>query len=267
VSNPAVSRGFVPVVTLSGHYGAYLKTKLTTTRNQIVISSTKRERIVDFSSRGPVVTTWAIKPDVTAPGVDILSTIPTSISYSGYVKESGTSMAAPHVAGAVALIKQSHPTWTPQEIKSALANTAVSLLDSERKISPAIEQGSGRVDIYRAIHTETLALPNNFSFGLFSYNSGTKQVSKTLQIKNMSSSVKNYTVRVKLDRAVTGFQVSTPTTLQVQPGSATNLTATLSLNTALAKGDYSGTILISDGVQEIKVPFITFISPEDVPTP
>ena len=69
--------------------------------------------------------TWEVKPDIVAPGVAINSTIP-----GGYLSLQGTSMAAPHVAGACALIKQAHPEWTPDQIKAALMNTAKPLTNN-----------------------------------------------------------------------------------------------------------------------------------------
>ena len=74
--------------------------------------------IASFSSRGPAPYSLALKPDVAAPGVDIVSPIP-----GGYGTWSGTSMATPAVAGAAALLRQRHPTWTPAQIKSALVLT------------------------------------------------------------------------------------------------------------------------------------------------
>jgi len=62
----------------------------------------------------------AFKPTVSAPGVSVFSSVPGN-QYATY---QGTSMAAPHVAGAVAVIKQAHPDWTPEQIKQALVSTA-----------------------------------------------------------------------------------------------------------------------------------------------
>ncbi|UOK60014.1 S8 family serine peptidase [Bacillus sp. OVS6] len=94
--------------------------------------------MADFSSRGPVTYTWEIKPDVVAPGVAIDSTVP-----KGYLSLQGTSMSAPHVAGASALLKQAHPDWNPEQIKAALMNSAEPLKDKEESTmnQPRRERG------------------------------------------------------------------------------------------------------------------------------
>lgn len=259
-NNPS---SMAPTALLSGAYGNYLKMKLATGHNRIQLSSVSRERIIDFSSRGPVNTTWAIKPDVVAPGVDILSTVPTFVNSSGYERESGTSMATPHVTGAVALIKQAHPDWTPLEIKAALSNNATFLLDSEHKRAPLLEQGSGRIDVLKAIHAQTLVIPNNFSFGMFNSNTGIKTVTKSVVMENKSASVKNYTIHVQLDTSNSNFTVTVPSTLQVQPNSSGTFNAQLTLNTILPRGYYTGVLYVSDGTQQEKVPFIVMIDPVD----
>ncbi|KAI3457939.1 hypothetical protein Pfo_014602 [Paulownia fortunei] len=82
--------------------------------------------IASFSSRGPNSLSPAVlKPDIAAPGVDILAAyVPTQLSSRGYIFDSGTSMAAPHIAGVAALLKSLHPNWSPAAIKSALVTTA-----------------------------------------------------------------------------------------------------------------------------------------------
>jgi uncharacterized repeat protein (TIGR01451 family) len=84
--------------------------------------------MADFSSRGPNGTIDILKPDVTAPGVDIWAAVNSPVPGEGdpeYDFMSGTSMASPHTAGAAALLVALHPDWTPAEIKSALMLTAV----------------------------------------------------------------------------------------------------------------------------------------------
>jgi subtilisin family serine protease len=117
--------------------------------------------IADFSSRGgPGQTLGVSKPDVTAPGVNILAgqtpkPAATGGAPSGELFQiiSGTSMATPHVAGTAALLKQLHPHWTPGQIKSAIMTTALTAgLVKGDGITPAdsFDLGSGRIDLRNA---------------------------------------------------------------------------------------------------------------------
>lgn len=108
------------------------------------------ESLAGFSSRGPRVGDLAVKPDITAPGVDIVAARAAGTAMGTpvddlYTAASGTSMAAPHVAGAAALIAQRHPDWTAQQLKDALVSTA-----QRHDDLTVYEQGGGRVDAARA---------------------------------------------------------------------------------------------------------------------
>ncbi|MGH2589465.1 MAG: S8 family serine peptidase [Actinomycetota bacterium] len=110
--------------------------------------------MTDFSSRGPdPVAEDIIKPDVTAPGIQILagnSPFPDAGSVTGelFMAIAGTSMSSPHVAGLFALISQEHPDWTPAMAKSALMTTAdTDVLDNDRATQATpFEMGAGHVD-------------------------------------------------------------------------------------------------------------------------
>lgn len=106
--------------------------------------------IADFSGRGPVVPFSVIKPDITGPGVSIISAgITGSASIS---QKSGTSMATPHIAGAAALLKSTNPSLTADQIVSALHLTARPSIRNF-SIGPALDphqQGSGMVDVAKA---------------------------------------------------------------------------------------------------------------------
>jgi len=110
------------------------------------------DKMVDFSSWGPPPD-LSFKPDITAPGGAIWSTIP--IAMGSYANYSGTSMAAPHVAACAALLMEKHPDWTPEQVKIALMNTAELITDPFTGIpySPHL-MGAGRVNIDNALHND-----------------------------------------------------------------------------------------------------------------
>ncbi|MGW4498313.1 S8 family serine peptidase [Micromonospora sp. NPDC004336] len=107
--------------------------------------------LADFSSRGPRLDDGAVKPEITAPGVEIVAARAAGTSLGqvvdpSYTAMSGTSMAAPHVAGAAALLAQAHPDWRPGQLKAALVASATPTGDA-----PVAEQGAGRVDVPAAL--------------------------------------------------------------------------------------------------------------------
>ncbi|MER5683959.1 S8 family serine peptidase [Streptomyces sp. NPDC002205] len=110
----------------------------------------KQDGRADFSSMGPLVRSFGLKPDLSAPGVDINAAASQAVpGISGmYQQMSGTSMATPHVAGAAAILKQRHPDWSGQRIKGALMTSSKQLPD----YTP-YEQGTGRLDVKAAIDT------------------------------------------------------------------------------------------------------------------
>ncbi len=120
------------------------------------------DNIADFSSAGPTPYSLIFKPDVTAPGEDVASAAPGG----GYVESSGTSMSAPHVAGAAALLRQRHPTWTPAQIKSALVLTGDPIHNGGAAEVNPLREGGGRIDLVRADQPVVFASPANISFGL-----------------------------------------------------------------------------------------------------
>src|SRR4029079_11133876 len=104
-----------------------------------------------------------MKPDVTAPGVAITSSLPASEGLWGPLQ--GTSMASPHVAGAAALLLERHQTWTPAQVKSALVQTGEPLKSDAGAEVRATREGGGMVDLPRADNPLLFASPTGVSFG------------------------------------------------------------------------------------------------------
>src|SRR5699024_1031304 len=148
----------IPVALVTKEDGNWLKENA----NYVEIKYNQiKDTITEFSSRGPVAVNWAIKPEIVAPGAGILSTVP-----GGYEALSGTSMAAPHIAGVLALLKEAHPNWTPAQLKSAILTTA----DPLESFTP-IEQGAGKINPEQAINTKALIEDSFLQFGKMEGNS------------------------------------------------------------------------------------------------
>ncbi len=145
---------FVPTVHLQNTdrsaVKAYAATPgATATINQAsIVLNTPAPFTASFSSRGPLTAGGGdlLKPDVIAPGQDILAAVSPSISGRNFDLLSGTSMSSPHVAGLAALLKDLHPDWSPMMVKSALMTSAYDVLDGSNT-SPAVifSQGAGHV--------------------------------------------------------------------------------------------------------------------------
>lgn len=129
------------------------------------------DMMASFSSRGPLGD-W-IKPDVTAPGVQVLAgTTPQPDQTTAdngppgnlFMAIAGTSMSSPHAAGAALLVKAAHPTWTPEEIKSALMTSSVQSVVKEDGVTPAdaFDMGAGRIQVDRAV-SPTLVFDENYA--------------------------------------------------------------------------------------------------------
>ncbi|MEU0049754.1 S8 family peptidase [Streptomyces sp. NPDC006309] len=150
----------------------------------------KKDKLADFSSTGPRTGDGAIKPDVTAPGVDITaaaakgSVIDQEVGEKpeGYLTISGTSMATPHVAGAAAILKQEHPDWGYAELKGALTGSA-----KDGKYTP-FQQGTGRIQVDKAIKQSIVAEPVSVTFGVQQWpHTDDKPATKALTYRNLGA--------------------------------------------------------------------------------
>ncbi|WP_344325456.1 S8 family peptidase [Streptomyces macrosporus] len=151
----------------------------------------KQDRLAEFSSVGPRVGDGGLKPDLTAPGVDIGAAAAKGSVVEqegekvadGYVAISGTSMATPHVAGAAALLAQQHPDWTGERIKAALTAST-----EPGPGHTAFQQGSGRADVAKAIKQTVVAEPVSLSFGTAQWPHGDdKPITKGVTYRNLGA--------------------------------------------------------------------------------
>jgi len=214
-------------------------------------AATNPNAMASFTSWGPAPN-MAFKPTISAPGVAIFSSVPGN-QYATY---QGTSMAAPHVAGAVAVIKQAHPDWTPEQIKQALVNTAEPI----SKYSPRV-QGAGRINVAKAVKNNVFITYNNQPYGELGAFTGNKTITLTVTNKGSTTYTANITgyVTTSLEQIVYGNQgatytvgsVSTPASVTVDPGTTKTIQVTVQPSDAWTDIFVEGRVLFtsSDGTR------------------
>ncbi len=140
-------------------------TGLTLDPEQWIEDYDKVDKLAGFSSRGPRSLDSLFKPEISAPGLGIVSAAMGTGSLGNQL--GGTSMATPHIAGLVALLKQAFPGINSSEIKSRLMSTAVTLFEDKQKAQPypLSRQGAGRVDAYAALTAALTQNPPALSLG------------------------------------------------------------------------------------------------------
>ncbi|MDX2921378.1 S8 family serine peptidase [Streptomyces globisporus] len=201
----------------------------------------KQDGRADFSSMGPLVRSHGLKPDLSAPGVDIAAAASQSVpGMEGmYQSMSGTSMATPHVAGAAALLKQRHPDWSGQRIKDAL-------MTSSKKLDAytPYQQGTGRLDVKAAVDT-TISATGSVEVASYAWpHSPSDEVAeRTITYRNTGDA--DVTLNLATDTDEAAYTLSTHT-LTVPAGSTAE--AVLSLDPAKAADDttFSGQVVATD---------------------
>jgi subtilisin family serine protease len=251
----AADAGVVPVVA-AGNDGAgpgSVSSPANSLKSIAVAASTEGDNgpadvIAGFSSTGPTPMSLEMKPDVTAPGVDILSSLPGN-TWSAH-DWSGTSMAAPHVAAAAALLKQRHPSWTVAQIKSALATTGdpVHVVAGGAKEVNASREGGGRIDLVRADNPLIFVSPTGLSFGLVQRG---QTVTHTVDVTDAGGGLLPWSVAVAPQSTPVGSSLTV--TPAVVPGTSVTVTLTTAANAS--DGEGMGFIVFSRGTDVRRVPY------------
>ncbi|MGM9926981.1 MAG: S8 family serine peptidase [Bacillus sp. (in: firmicutes)] len=259
---PAINKKMpIPVAVLTKKDGSAIK-EILKNQKEVPVKTRFVERedyLASFSSRGPVTVSWEIKPDLLAPGMAINSTVP-----GGYLSLQGTSMAAPHVTGAAALLKQAHPEWTPEQIKSALMSTAKLLTDEQGEYYRTYEQGAGRIQIQEAVQADTFFYPSSLTFGLYERKNGEAQHHKQIIIENSSEQEKYYSFLIPQDEH--GLNWKVPKSFTLKPKQKKMVEIGLSINTSkFKKGLYDGFIQLKEGNKLLHMPYLYLKDEPDFP--
>jgi minor extracellular serine protease Vpr len=249
----------VPAYNVSKQDGAALKpnsgsaTTIGATPAYLVTGN--NDVMAGFSSQGPTDVDFRVKPDVVAPGVNVLSSIPAAYCATPpcFAFFQGTSMATPHLAGSAAVVRQQHPDWSAAQVRSAIVNTAdQGVLKSYT--TGALQNvvninGTGRENLLSAVQASVALDPVSVSFGAVPSGSGqTRQM--VLTITNVSGSTKAVDLAVSGAPAGVSFSVA-PASLQLDAGMSASVTLTMSADRGAAVGPRQAMLTVSNAGAEV----------------
>ncbi|MEV0276447.1 S8 family serine peptidase [Streptomyces sp. NPDC050610] len=222
-----------------------------------------------FSSRGPVLTTHTLKPEIAAPGVGISAAAAGGRGVYAYQTMSGTSMATPHVAGAAAIVRQAHPDWTARQVKAALVGSA----QTGGKVGGADETGGGRLDAGLAYRQPVLGA-SAVQGGSFSWpQDSSDRTSVDVPYTNTTGADVKLTLSVSDVRGNDGSSVTSGMArlgkrqITVPAGGTVRVPLRLDPSAHLKHaqyGDVSGRIIAKGKGVRVSVPFALYIQPQTV---
>jgi subtilisin family serine protease len=247
----AVSAGVVFVVA-AGNLGRFQSVSSPGTADAAITvgAINFQDALAPFTSKGPPAARYGIKPDLVAPGVDVRS----AKAGGGTLVASGTSMAAPHVAGAAALLRSLHPEWTPSEVKSALVTTAAPLAEE------VMAAGAGRVDAFRAATLTTRIMPEQLAFGIIDGKAPAWSGTRKIVLTNRETTPQTYDLVPAGTRDGIRVDVN-PTTVLLNPGESAEVAVGVSVENAkvayAAAGSlsYSGFVEVRSASGVLRVPW------------
>jgi len=264
-ANPIPITLAIPTGMVADADGAALRAAMTSGRIAIRISRnvddivTGRSGVVtSFSSAGPTPFGHLLKPDVAAPGGQILSS--TLQEFSGgspFAVFDGTSMATPHVAGAAALLVQRHSAWSPLQVKSALMTTAGAAWgDTARTQEAAVTlEGAGLINVMAADDPQLFTNPSSLSFGDLNVNRGAKSQGLLLRVTDAGDGAGTWTVTLQPQSATAGATVSLPSLAALAPGGEADVSVVAQASASATPGEQMGFVVLTKGSVVRRVPY------------
>jgi hypothetical protein len=236
--------------------GGYANVHLT---NGIEELPTNRAGVItSFSSAGPTDFGASLKPDIAAPGLDVLSSVPAaSTGGSPFAVFAGTSMATPHVAGAAALLLQRHPQWTAWNVKSALMSTAgPAWADTARtQEASVLLEGAGLANVAAADTPRLFTDPQSLSFGRIDVSTGTEDPSQLLTVTDAGGGGGDWAVTIEAQTQTGGVAIDVPPHVTVPPGGDVSVPVVVRAPGTATPGINGGFIVFTQGPVQRRVPY------------
>ena len=224
---------------------------------QSYVRSGNDDIMAGFSSQGPTDVSFRVKPDVVAPGVNVLSAIPSQFCGEPpcFAFFQGTSMATPHLAGSAAVVIAAHPAWSAAEVRSAIVNTADQgvLTDYQTGTTQVTDVnivGAGREDLLSAVEAKAALGPVSTSFGAVPAGSGQSRTA-TVRVTNLGTSPEAFTATVDSQEG-TGVDFSVGNDeLKLGAGESGLLTVTMVAGKGATAGNHQAILRVATGETEV----------------
>jgi subtilisin family serine protease len=213
--------------------------------------------LTSFSSAGPTDFAAALKPDISAPGLDVLSSTPPATTGSTFSVFAGTSMATPHIAGAAALLVQHHPDWSVADVKSALMNTAGPAWQNTARTqeAPVLLEGAGLANLAQADDPHVFAAPESLSFGRIDVTHGAQRIAQLVTITDAGNGSGTWTARMAPQAQSTGVQIDIPGFALLAPGGDVSLPVTVRVAADATTGNDFGFVELTNGSVTRRIPY------------
>jgi minor extracellular serine protease Vpr len=256
----------VPAGMIADVDGARLRAAMATTggratvrigRDPLEIETGRGGTPTSFSSAGLTPFGHDLKPDISAPGGSILSSTLRETIGEPFAVFDGTSMAAPHVAGAAALLRQRHRAWSPLQLKSALMSTAgPAWADTSRTTEASVLlEGAGLVNVGRADNPMVFTDPPSLSFHYLNVNHGSSSRPLLSTISDAGGGAGTWQVELQPQSATAGTMIDLPASVTILPGGDALLTAVARASASAAAGDDYGFIVLRKGDATRRIPY------------
>jgi minor extracellular serine protease Vpr len=256
----------VPAGMISDLDGARVRAAMATTggratirigHNPLDIETGRGGTITSFSSAGVTPFDHDLKPDISAPGGQILSSTLPEFAGAPFAVFSGTSMATPHISGAAALLLQLHPFWSPRQVKSALMSTAGPAWGdtAQTKEASVLLEGAGLAQLTAAADPQIFTEPQSLSFGDLDVNKGPAGRPLLVKIVDAGDGAGTWNVSLQPQSATPGTSIDLPATITLPPAGDALLTAFARAPLGSVPGDNYGFIVLSHGTVSRRIPY------------
>ena len=219
-----------------------------------VYAASGDDLIADFTSEGPTDVDFRVKPDLVAPGVNVLSSVPANACATPpcFAFMNGTSMATPHLAGTAAVLRAQHPGWSAAEIRSAIVNTAKRNIVHDLD-GVAIEDvnvvGAGRLDVKNAVDATIALDPVSVNFNAVPSGSGQSRT-VNVTVRNISTAAKTLAFAVVDSDAGVAYSVS-PASASLGAGESTVIAVTMTAGKGAPAGGQQAFLVVNSGGSEV----------------